>query len=435
MILPIAGILLCLLGAGVWMAIYQPFAQRQRLPDGTVLTLETATYGKKHTFPRYSWWQKLLKPVLPEQSPLLKTAEQRASYFDRDSLVYFFSANPSRSATMGRSSRLSLSGLQDVLVDDNGDWIGPLHGPIDPSQHPFTQQNCPVFPRRGQRVRMQLYEVGQPNPCAEFVIQNPAPGPYPIWTPEPLPITRRSGDLSVTLTGVTTGVFGKIDEMISTRVVFRVKHQGQPTDDWEPVASLMTDATGNSSAAATQHLETNGGIVRLQVLGGLPAREPAWKLRFDFARRATARFAASESWTVRHLALPQATTFLPLNAVATLKGATVRLLGLGGPGSSYDAYWHPPYPTPMARVQIDSLEANQRLILRAVDDHGREVIGSDNRPVLRPGGRQYDFRLRLPSDARTVDLTVSIDTTRSVEFLAKPTVYKPRAPANPDRWQ
>jgi hypothetical protein len=71
-------------------------------------------------------------------------------------------------------------------------------------------------------------------------------------------------------------------------------------------------------------------------------------------------------------------------------------------------------------VRVFSSVANQRLTLRGVDDRGRELIGEAEDPRAIAGGQEYDFRLRLPPDARTVDLTFGIDTTRYVEFVAKP---------------
>src|SRR5207249_9754854 len=91
----------------------------------------------------------------------------------------------------------------------------------------------------------------QRSPVAEFVVPNPAPGPYPSWTPSPLPAARSMGPLVITLTELATGQEAPrrlplLDRERSwTHAAFRVVENGRPTDRWAPVGLTLADATGN----------------------------------------------------------------------------------------------------------------------------------------------------------------------------------------------
>jgi hypothetical protein len=270
-------------------------------------------------------------------------------------------------------------------------------------------------------VVLRLHQVGRTDPVAAFAVPNPAPGPHPTWTPQPLPITRRNGDLAVTLTEVTTGVLGSEGEMVSTRATFRLSQRGRPTDEWEPVESVITDATGNTYNGPRWSYSSHEGQAIVQVAGGLPTSEAAWKLRFGFARTATARFAANEAVTVRHVATPRSKQFIPADRTAMLQGTTIQVLGIAGPGLNDGSSWYGAYRRPTVRVQL-SAHADHRLTLRAVDDRGREVFASADDPQTSHRGSEYHFPLTLPQDTRSLDLTFAIDRIRYVEFLAKPAV-------------
>jgi hypothetical protein len=123
-------------------------------------------------------------------------------------------------------------------------------------------------------------------------------------------------------------MLGEVGEMVSTRAAFRITHRGRPTKEWEPVDSLMTDATGNVYGYSKWNQEVKAETVRVQLAGGLPGREAAWKLRVGFGRRATARFAPDESWTVRRLAVPVRGQSISTELATVRKGATLRLLDL-----------------------------------------------------------------------------------------------------------
>ena len=94
---------------------------------------------------------------------------------------------------------------------------------------------------RSRQVRFKARELsdhGQP--------PNPARRVYPTWTPAPLPATRSADGLVVILTKLESGrVAPDGSARHWARVELQVRENGRPTDRWEPVGAVLSDATGN----------------------------------------------------------------------------------------------------------------------------------------------------------------------------------------------
>jgi len=54
-----------MLAAGMWVLWQDPFTQRVRLPDGSVLILRGVTYGKQHRLLYRDWRRELLSHLMP----------------------------------------------------------------------------------------------------------------------------------------------------------------------------------------------------------------------------------------------------------------------------------------------------------------------------------------------------------------------------------
>ena len=114
-----------------------------------------------------------------------------------------------------------------------------------------------AFPRRQGKFIVRAQEQGnsgQEMSDQKFVVSNPARKSFPAWTAEPLPATKEDGDLSVTLTKLTTGAHLAITRIQDdpedpankgAEAVFRVERNGKPVSNWEPVSVETSDATGN----------------------------------------------------------------------------------------------------------------------------------------------------------------------------------------------
>jgi hypothetical protein len=450
---------------GVWALAQDPFTQRLRLPDGSLLSLEAVTYGSKHEFVYRTWLQKLLLLTPPPVGPS-RNAFSSPPIVPPSALVLWF---------VYRGGTIDWNRTQVTIVDDQGDetpafshsWtLWPTN--LNPDQHGYWEVEETAlfqFPRRGTFFRVRYYDEAARTPFAEFLVRNPTPGSHATWMGERLPSKRRIGDLSIALTELTTefqfgrGTPHRIPPRRTARsrhlpapfmfgdrflpgsrpalAVFRLTEQGQPSRRWEPLGGMVWDGTGN------ERWMWLGWDRRARVFvgnmgDGLWPDSSAWKLRLELARTPLAGFAPEETWTVRGVPVPRPGSVTQYVATATRQGVRLRLLGLVGkgtvrwPGQGYIACWVGEDPT--VRLRVRSLPDTYHITLRAVDDRSRRYAGEDPRsgrysagydpqqctPAQGPGEQEFRYRLRLAPDAKTVDLTFAVHQSRFVEFLAHP---------------
>ena len=93
-----------------------------------------------------------------------------------------------------------------------------------------------------------------------FVASNPIHGPFPQWTPNPIPILQSDGDLDVTLSNRDINVISPFNSSIdvppddpltqainkAVRIGLDVKQKGVSATNWYPVKLVASDATGNN---------------------------------------------------------------------------------------------------------------------------------------------------------------------------------------------
>lgn len=318
---------------------------------------------------------------------------------------------------------------------------------------------APAFPRRGRQIELRLYLAGQTAPVAALRVPTPAPENQPTWTPGPA--TRSSGGLTVTLTGLVTGHVAPESAPADragrnwTRARFRVQENGRPTDRWEPISAVLSDATGNvltppatNRPTATGEVVDSewvlhrraGGEVELAFEGNLPAREAAGKLRVEFAP--TRSFSTAELIGLRGVSVPaRSTTLHPMRGnrpgPAGVDAEVERV-----PGARAGAL--------SVAVRLWSPKDGSRVgLVRAVDDRGRELAleepgvqflpprpwaaameyagyrrwGGEMSGTVTPMPAPYVSRFYTVNGApgaRSLDLTFARVASRFVEFVAQP---------------
>jgi len=184
-----------------------------------------------------------------------------------------------------------------------------------------------AFPRRAKTVRCRfIYKDASDNytNAAEIQIPNPAPGSYPTWTPEVVPLKRNDGDLSVTLLDFAAGVHCEHDVppqtkwywigRTTTRAEFDVEHAGKKNAPWKIQSLLISDAAGDRwKPGLGEPLGAQpGDHLGAELIGSLWPSEPAWKLRVEFSR--TNGFAPAELWTLADVAVPATNQVVTLNS-------------------------------------------------------------------------------------------------------------------------
>ena len=173
-----------------------------------------------------------------------------------------------------------------------------------------------AFPRREGKLYLRVqenYSSGQEMADEKFVISNPAAKKsFEKWIPEPLPVTTKDDDLSVTLTKLVAGANMSYqrnqdnpDDAMNkaVQVAYHVERAGKPVANWQPVSVETTDATGNRTAMNYgpngNQVQWNGDEGTFTYQYGLWPDEPAWKVRMEMTQNSD--FSTGEQWTAQNI--------------------------------------------------------------------------------------------------------------------------------------
>lgn len=269
----------------------------------------------------------------------------------------------------------------------------------------------------------------------QFVIANPTRGPFPKWTPDPLPSTQSDGDLNVTLTrliyGVQgfqrgTGVSAKDPMSKAVLAAFRTEQNGVVMTNWQPYRIAMSDATGNQiqNTSWSNRRDKDEAVMVFQ--WGLWPDEPAWKLNVEMTR--TSGFKDDETWTVQNLPVKAGSQQDlynyarngPTNAAfaeTTLNGVHLQIfpavqftdqnLGNGQKMGGIRLQVDPEPETMQMRMGVGSL----------TDEQGRNIQSWGP----NGGGGSESIQIMDLRNAKTLNVTIAIHKSRFVEFTVKPT--------------
>jgi hypothetical protein len=387
------------------------------LSDGTKLTLEAVTYGKRHTFPSKDGRRARTGTLnsLSDTLCLWIRQEHKPNQLPQYQLLAYDSAN---TACAGNSTMTygSAPGRQGNEV------VGILFD---------------AFPRRGRKVYFRPQERNRQNGQqekvkGEFVVKNPARGAtFSKWKPAALPITQQDGDLEVTLTRLVNGAgnfnyYGQTiapDDPVNKGVLaaFRIEQNGHRAANWQPVHIETSDATGNHTGNRGWSSSRENDEQILTYQWGLWPDEPAWKLRVELSRRSG--FNEDELWTVTEIPFTPGTindTYrrdkgtnviaqttlddIHLDLYSVIKLSTDQARQSGGLDGVF-------------RIRATPPPDGTRLTLVSVTDDQNRTIEFNN---LGWGGGDYRFALRKLGDAKTINVKLALHRSRYVEFTAKP---------------
>ena len=227
------------------------------LPDGKQVIIQAVTYGTNHTVLHGSETLGKIQQHLPITRRWFAPVFALRMPTSEESLVLHFSVyDPAK------SEYLSVKLERFSVIDEHGctfirnHW-GSSHGN---QRFSVTSVRMPVFPRRQKSftVRMKLANY----PAIDFNVKNPVPPNTNEWTPEPLPATRQTNDLTVTLTKL---IVRKEDSYAAP--FHDIYENGTNRNSWYGVSRTFRDATGNTSGTF------------------LCLHERAWKLELELRRR------------------------------------------------------------------------------------------------------------------------------------------------------
>ncbi len=318
-----------------------PLGLKAVLPDGTLLTLDTVSYGSEHHYEpgrfRDAWFPRHLnaggrsipKPSFDIQTPantltfwITRQDTNSGVYLNFDWWSYFEFVD---------SDDCTFFGNRRVLRHDRnatGDYDAVNLLPLAPADASFIVASgaATCFPRRERTIRLLLYNLEQ-QPVAEFKLPNPVYRDYPVWRPEALPQTRREQDLTVTLTDVQTSLakydwHGAPVELPVTRLTWQAFWNGTLSTEWKPDSLTLYDATGNSKS-----------LLPLQPETGLCPHETAWAVKTTLYQTAQAAAAnPADIWSLGDLTPPSPGHLDARQQNRSLNGLAVEFRGIAGPG-------------------------------------------------------------------------------------------------------
>ncbi|HEU4754092.1 MAG TPA: hypothetical protein VFU47_13360, partial [Armatimonadota bacterium] len=403
--------------------------QTRSARDGSKFDLLAVSYGRQHRYVDGNGLQRLAVAINPAFGRALGATVSETA-LAKDGLVFWLR----RREPGANGAATSSAYLRAVAFDEHGCEYRQSSGisfPQAPGLVTTHSVTLAAFPRRAKTVGLRLQrESGAPTPVVEFVIPNPARGPFPRWQPEPLPATRRAGGVEFTLAEFSTGVKTPSypNRADWTGVTLRCTRNGRPTRDWAENQIQLEDATGNRLDFDSWATEDTAGGQRIlfgavQPLKGpaLCPLEPAWKVRVTWARVGVGAFAPSELWTVRRVPVPRGKALVPCIRAATLRGTRMVLEG------TVPAHVVPPHSlwggwdSPTVRMSTSPIDLNVRIdLVRAVDDRGREVKTLGGGTSTDGINRSHLFAVEPAAGARTMDLTFALQRPRVTEFIARP---------------
>jgi hypothetical protein len=404
----------------------QPKAGPWKLADGSELSLAGVTYGKHHTMRYGDRFVDYLYPVLPD---LLRKKfgckVATLTSVNSNTIVLWFWDKDAASLR----SNVTFTTPQYFLatLDEQGlEAVAPFYPEVTVVSHRTNvMQGVELlrFPRRSPQFGVRIFREDEPlRVVAEFKVMNRIGTNYPSWQAEPLPATRKTNGLEVTLNSFTTGtktiskVFSGRNAVteLKSRAAFVVKENGKSADQiWRIDHVSATAPTGEMRLSISENREP--GQIVLYFQDALWAEEPAWNLRATLRR--TANFPDDELWTVKGVVIPAEEQIRELNLKTNIYGSEIELVAMTG------RYLHMRSPLPASDTHLE--------LLSVKDEHGREVsfMKASERPGT--GGRgatirelEQIYRLEIHEGTRTVDITLAYTKSFMVEFMAKPTVVR-----------
>jgi hypothetical protein len=423
------------------------------LTTGTELTLLAVTQGTNNQFFPGGLWERLryrfvpakglsfgrfrITPVQPMSSIVYRADGSLAS---PDNAVYLWVGHrgPTNAPKLPFVIDQGLAQFRATLADEKGEeWemtSDLARGARSSTSRGLNEVFCcgfSFYPRRGQTLRLRIYAYhdsewldtewldptlfrrsGVWGTLAEFTLPNPTPGPYPVWKPSNLPVTRTNGDLVVSLVGLVAGTDPDRKwpggRRPFTRVTLEIKENGRLTETWLPDRIEASDATGNQPAVPIFNYPSPQLLAAYSTHDMSLNPSEVWKLQLRLLKEKDS--TPERVWTSPELALGTG-----VSTSQTTNWQTGRL--------TFETRIYPPSgPDIRSRLDIlaklNPLPKNTRLrLVEIVDNQGRKW--DLNYGYLNDSGFQVmSSHSVVPSWAK---ITIRLVETRTFEYVVQPT--------------
>ena len=341
------------------------------------------------------------------------------------------------------------SGYFTALLSDASGFISGDHASIYGWWSNPEQMQFGVIPRRDPVIAVNFFyhaPTGGVSRCGSLPFANPLYGAFPQWQPEPLPATRRAGDVAVTLEKVSTGhdqnssvradsnghvihEFGtnRVDGQNRTVCFIQFQPLTNTNQVWCVAAEEVSDATGNKA----RNTSFGWGSIEEGYFSfepGLWPNESAWKLRCEIKR--ARGFDPGETFVFRDIPFGSLGATNQIRCATNFSGVTVTLDHIIRRAPNTNSSWSSE-DLSQAHFTTAGLSNGVHLdLLSARTDTGTNLdCGSWS---SSGSWRNYSYR-NVPLEAKTADFTFAVQRGRWVEFTVKPEVGLARREYKPAR--
>jgi hypothetical protein len=436
--------------AGIVVALRQPKPTASgplSLPDGSVVRILAVTYGTNHVVGRPLARFVARMPAAVQAGLLYLLGKRAALQFSTTTsepkLIIWLGRATNNAATPPASSYVTA-----FLADASG-FISGDHASIYGWWSNPEQMQFGVIPRRDPVIAVNFFyhsPTGGVTRCGTLPFANPLYGNFPQWRPEPVPATRRAGDVAMTLEKVSTGhdqnssvradsndrvshEFGtnRVDGQNSTVCFIRLQSLIDSNQVWCVAGEEVSDATGNKARNTSLGWGSfEEGYFSFEP--GLWPSESAWKLRCEIKR--VRGFDSGDTFVFRDIPFGSLGATNVISCATNFSGVSVILDHTIRRAPNTNSSWS---SEELSQVQFTTAGLTNGLhldLLSARTDRGTNLdCGS-----WSSGDRQRTYNYRnVPLEAKTVDFTFAVQRGRWVEFTVKPEVGIARREYEPAR--
>jgi len=411
---------------GVYSAWDSSHGTNTTLPDGTRVECIGSTLGTAR-FSTEKAWHRIARRVLPNSlGNWVPRARSGSCGGNSNTMTVFIEAIDSAGAASPSMPSVSYGAQMEngERLQTEGGYCGYGSGLFG-----LTMR---TWPRRESSFRMNLFD-GKGNVLGGLRIPNPVKGPFPVWSPRPLPQTQTNGSVVVTLKSVWES--RPASAWPAALANWEVH---SPDPQWRSASVRFTtfhDATGNEGQ-------------------WLPRNEPAWKAVALVYRMGMDDFLPAERIVVEGVAIPKTAEFIALDQTIeredvkiilhVLAGAgrlhitnglqramTPPVRGEGGHSTSSNGRvrtesWGSERPFLLFEVQGQQNNDLIELILR--DEQGR-ILKADPSSSWGSGtGWTHLRRFTPPAEAKSVSIEMAVNRPLPFEFIFDPAALRTPPP-------
>lgn len=423
--------------AGIIVALRQPkpiASGPLSLPDGSVVRILAVTYGTNHIVgrPLARLVARMPQPVQAWLVRLLgKRAAARFSTTTSEPKLIIWLERATNNAASPPGSAYFTAFLSDASGFISGDHASMYGWWSNPEQMQFG-----VIPRRDPVIAVNFFyhsPTGGVSRRVSLPFANPLYGAFHQWQPEPLPATRRVGDVAATLEKLSTShdqnstyrsaqdgrsilEFGtnRVDGQNTTVCFVQLHPLTNTNQTWVVASEEVADATGNKA----RNTSLGWGSYEQGYFDFEPSlwpSESAWKLRCEIKR--VRGFDPGETFVFHGIPLGGLDETNQLRCATNFSGVSVTLDHIIRRAPNTNSSWS---SVDLSQVQFTAVGLSNGLhldLLSARTDTGANL---DCRSWSSAGGQQtYSYR-NVPLEAKTVDFTFALQRGRWVEFTVKP---------------